>query len=242
MSYDDSWEDSLEAQQGPIEALAPNVWWVWSVMASPPMPRNMIIVRLASGGLLLHSPVCLAKDAMAELEALGPIEVVLIPSAGHRMDAKRFRARYPDATFVCPKNARDEVEQVVPMDGTCEDVLPEKGVRIHRPDGMKDGYELVYEIDLEDGGVGLMVNDVLGEPHPHQPGGLKGFLVGLIGSPGGKLGQARVVRFLFQKDRAAFRGFVERLAAIDDLRLLTMSHSAPIRDPAEALREAAGRM
>jgi hypothetical protein len=44
------------------------------------------------------------------------------------------------------------------------------------------------------------------------------------------------------KDRSAFRGFVEGLAGIDDLRLLTMSHAAPIRNPAEALREAGARL
>jgi hypothetical protein len=242
VSYDKPWADSLEKEQGPIEKLAPNLWWVWSVMASPPMPRNMIIARLASGGLLLHSPVCLSEGAMAELDALGPVEVVLIPNAGHRMDAKRYRARYPDAVFVCPANARAEVEQVVPIDSSCEDVLPDKGVRIHRPGGVKDGYELVYELDLEGGGVGLLVNDLLAQPHPHQPGGIKGFLMGLLGPKGGKLGQPRIVRFFFGKDRAAFRQFVEELAAIDDLRLMTMSHAAPIRNPVQALKDAATRL
>lgn len=241
MGHDDAWEDSVEAEQGPIEALAPNLWWVWSVMRAPPMPRNMIIVRLASGGLLLHSPICLPEARMEELEALGPVEVVVIPSSGHLMDARRFRARYADATFVCPANARTEVEANVAMDGTCEDVLPDRGVRIHRPAGMKDGYELVYEVDLDDGGVALLINDVLAQPHPHQPGGLKGFLMGLAGPAGGKLGQPRVVRFFFGEDRAAFRQFLTGLAAIDGLRLLTMSHAAPIRDPRSALLGAAER-
>jgi hypothetical protein len=242
MGYDEEWNESLEAEQGPIEALAPNIWWVWSVMESPPMPRNMTIVRLASGGLLLHSPVCLAEEAMSELEALGSIEVVVIPSAGHRMDAKRFRARYPDATFVCPESARQEVEEVVPMDASCEDTLPGKGVRIRRPGGVKDGYELVYEIDLDGGGVGLIVNDILAQPHPHQPGGIKGFLMGLLGPKGGKLGQPRIVRFFFGKDRAAFRDFVAGLAAIEDLRLLTMSHAAPIPNPSDSLKSAVERL
>ena len=74
------------------------------------------------------------------------------------------------------------------------------------------------------------------------PGGIKGFLIGLIGPPGGLLSQPRVVRFFFGEDRAAFRGFVERLSAIENLRLMTLSHAAPIREPAEALREAAARL
>jgi hypothetical protein len=239
---DQTWEESLDAEQGALEALAPNLWWVWSVMASPPMARNMVVVRLESGGLLVHSPVCLPEPAMAALEALGPIEVVVIPSGGHRIDARRFRARYPDATFVCPANARIQVEAVVPMDGTSEEVLPERGARVHRPDGVRDGYELVYEVDLDGGGVALLVNDLLAQAHPHQPGGLPGVLIGLLGPKGGQLGQPRIVRFRYGTDRAAFRQFVERLAAIDDLRLLTMSHAAPITDPRAALEAAAGRL
>ncbi len=46
-------------------------------------------------------------------------------------------------------------------DATAEEVLPALGVRIHRPAGVKDGYELVYEIDLAEGGRALIVNDVL---------------------------------------------------------------------------------
>jgi hypothetical protein len=243
MSYDAPWNESIDRQQGRLEALAPNLWWVWSLLASPPMPRNMVVVRLPSGGLLLHSPICLPEEEMARLDALGPVELIVVPNEGHRIDSLRFRKRYPGARVLAPFNARKKVERVVPVDACCEEVLPGLGIGVHLPRGMKQGYELVYEVDLEGGGKALIVNDVLGCPHDHfAPTGLQGWVFGLVGVPGGGVGQARIVRFFFGKDAKAFKRFVEQLAEIEDLRVVTTSHGSPLLNPAQALREAAARM
>ncbi|MCA9610049.1 MAG: hypothetical protein KC619_30845 [Myxococcales bacterium] len=242
MSYDDPWGEAV-LPHGPLEEINPGLWWVWAPCPGVPVTRNMSVFRLADGGLLLHSPTCLDEATMKQLDGLGPVQLLLVPNAGHRLDIRRYRKRYPDAKVIAPANARAKVEEVTPVDATCEETLPDLGIRLHRPDGMKEGYELVYEVDLPQGGRALLVNDVLADRHPHGPTGFSGFVSGLLGPPGGRLGQPRIVRVSFGKDRAAFRRFVERLAEVEDLRAMLTSHGGPTRgDVATQLREAAARM
>lgn len=227
-------------EHGAWEQLAPNLWSIRGSLPNMALPRNLVVVRIG-GDLLLHSVICLDDARMAELEALGKPRWMIVPNEGHRLDAPAFKARYPDIQVLAPRNARKKVEEVVKVDADCEDALPPLGIRIHRPDGMKDGYELVYEVDLEGGGTALLVNDVLANPIPVP--GIGGAVLGLLGPPGKKLGQPRIVRFFFGKDRAAFRGFVERLAALDGVRVVTTSHGAPIvGDCAATLRDCASRL
>lgn len=242
MGYDEPWAESLDAEQGPLEELAPGVWWVWSVMKSPPLPRNMVVVRLPDG-LLVHSCSCLREPEMDQLDSSGKVRWIIVPNEGHRMDIKRYKRRYPDAKVLAPRAAVAKVQEVQHVDASCEDALPELGVTCHSPDGMKEGYELVYEVPMEGGGKVLLVNDILGSKHPHAVTGFKGLLMGFLGPPGGQLGQARIVRQFFGKDRAAFKTFVERLASIPDVRLMTTSHGPPVAgDVSAQLREAAGRL
>lgn len=225
---------------GAWEQLAPNLWQISGSLPNMALPRNLVVVRIG-GDLLLHSVICLDEARMAELESFGKLRWMLVPNEGHRLDAPAFKRRYPDLQVIAPRNARAKVAEKVPVDADCEDALPPLGIRIHRPDGMKDGYELVYEVDLDGGGKALIVNDVL--TNPIAVPGVGGAILGLLGPPGKKLGQPRIVRFFFGKDRAAFRGFVAKLASIDGVRVVTTSHGAPITsDCSAALNDAASRL
>ncbi len=242
MGYDDAWDASV-GKHGNLAEVAPGLRWVWAPCPGVPVTRNMSVWKLPDGGLLVHSAICLDEARMATLEALGEVRFILVPNEGHRIDVKRWKKRYPKASVIAPKNARAKIEQVVAVDATCEETLPALGIRIHSPDGMKDGYELVYEVDLAGGGKALIVNDVLVGPHPHPPTGFGGMMSKLLGPPGGLFGQARIVRTFFGKDRAAFRGFVQRLAEIPDLRAIVTSHGGPItEDPARELSAALPRL
>ena len=84
----------------------------------------------------------------------------------HRADAKPYRDRYPDATFLCPAAARKKVEEVA-MDDLCEAVLPQLGIQIHHPMGLKP-FELHLFCPL-DSETALIVTDALfnlGANHP----------------------------------------------------------------------------
>lgn len=242
MGYDEPWEASVQ-EHGELEEVAPGLWWVWAPTPGVPVTRNMIVYVLKDGGLLVHSAICLDDAQMKRLDSLGEVRFLLVPNWGHRLDVKRWKKRYPSALVIAPKNARAEVEEVIPVDRTCEEALPPLGIRVHRPDGMKEGYELVYEVDVEGGGRALIVNDILAGPHPHPPKGFGGQISKLLGLPGGRFGQPRIVRFRFRKDRSAFRAFVQRLSEIPDLRAIVTSHGGPTtEDPAGTLREALSRL
>lgn len=229
---------------GELEELVPDrLWRVQGSLPDMPLPRNMIVYRMGDGKLLLHSVVCLDEAGMERLLALGEPRILLVPNEGHRLDAAAWKARFPQARVVCPANARTKVEQVVAVHATCEDELPAEGITIHVPPGFKHGYELIYEVDLGGGQKALLVNDVLASSQPIP--GFQGFMLGLLGVPGGGFGRPRIVNAFFGKGRSAFKPFVQALAARDDLAAVTVSHGPPVvgRERVKAsLSEAAAKL
>jgi hypothetical protein len=185
MGYDDAWERSVAQGHGDLDEVAPGLWWVWAPCPGVPVRRNMSVYKTKEG-LLIHSAICLDDARMKKLDALGDVRFILVPNEGHRIDVKRWKKRYPKAEVIAPQNARAKVEEICPVERTCEDALPALGIGVHRPAGMKEGYELVYEVEL-DGGKALIINDVLASEHPHPVTGFGGFMSGMLGPPGGRL-------------------------------------------------------
>lgn len=221
---------------GPLTELAPNLWLVTGSNKSLPLPRNMVVARLPDGRLWLHSVVALGEPDMARLEALGEIAVLVVPNGGHRIDIRRYHDRYPRAKVVTPASQRAKVEEVCPVDATCEDLLPTlPGVRAQAVPGLPA--ELAYEIDTP-GGTAVVVNDVLGHGVPGS--GFAGWVMSLLGTPGARLGTPRIVRLAQVKDRRAVGAWVEGLSTRPDLCLLTVSHGPAVTERVgEQLREAA---
>jgi hypothetical protein len=58
---------------------------------------RMTVIRLADGGLLLHSPVRLDEETKRALEDLGPVRAVVAPSKVHHLFAGEYARAYPDA-------------------------------------------------------------------------------------------------------------------------------------------------
>src|SRR5689334_19384503 len=94
-------------EHGPLEQLADNLWRVQGAVPGMSLRRNMTVVRRRDGSLLLHSPIALDEPRRTELERLGKIAVIVVPNAGHRLDAPAYKARYPEVTVFCPRGARD---------------------------------------------------------------------------------------------------------------------------------------
>ena len=231
--------DSAVFPHGDLIPLAKNLWWVKSAQKGMPLPRNMIVYRLPSGELVLHSVVCLDAARMAALEQLGTPKYMIVPNEGHRTDAPRYKARYPQLKVLSPSGCKAKVEQVIPVEALCEDVLPGLGIVCHVPDGAKPpSHEFVYEVEVE-GGKALIFNDLLGDG-PLQKG-FQGAIFNFLG-PGGSLGVPRIVRYFFVADKKKVRGFLERLAE-RPWQVLTLSHGDPITaDCAQRLKQAAARL
>ncbi|HVL71749.1 MAG TPA: DUF4336 domain-containing protein [Beijerinckiaceae bacterium] len=88
----------------PLDTPKPVADGIWIVDGGPhrmlgiPLPVRMSVVRLAAGGLWLHSPIHLSDRLAQALEALGPIEHLVAPSMGHWSYLKEWQRRYPQAT------------------------------------------------------------------------------------------------------------------------------------------------
>lgn len=231
-----SFEDHV-FPHGELEELAPGLWQVTGRLPRGSMPRNMVVARLADGRLWLHSVVALDDAHQAQLEALGEIAFIVVPSGMHRIDAGVYAERYPDAKVVCPEAARAKVEQVVQVHGTCEEMLPTAGVICHRPPGCKPD-ELVYEVPVGRG-VALVFCDALF--NLDHLSGFEGWIFKLIGSTG-FFGTTFIGR-MFLADKAGWKGWLLETAQRDDLAVLTVAHGTAItEDCGRRLREAGERL
>jgi hypothetical protein len=220
---------------GPLTQLAPRIWQVTGTLRNMALPRSMTIWRLPAGGLWIHSAIACDDTTMAEIEALGPPTVLVVPNGFHRLDAGVWKARYPALHVVCPEESRVKVEQVVKVDGLDTDV---PGVHVHAPRGVKHS-EHVYELDVG-AGHGLVVCDALFNV-PHQPG-FGGLVLRAMGSSG-DFGMTRLGRFLMLTDAKAYRGWLEEMAEHPDLAMVAVSHGdAVLADAARKLKEAAARL
>jgi len=82
-----------------LRSLAPNLW-----VADRPLRllvgdigTRMTVIRLADGGLWLHSPVRLDAATRQALDGLGPVRCVVAPSKVHHFFVKDYPPVYPDA-------------------------------------------------------------------------------------------------------------------------------------------------
>ncbi len=217
-----------------LEELAEGVWRVRGSLPFP-MFRNMIVIRLPSGELVLHSVVALDDAGLNSLEALGRPAYAIVPSRGHQMDTAFYRARYPDLAFLAPEAVRPVVR--VDVADTVEHALPALGFKVHPVPGWKSP-ECVYEYELPSGGRILISNDVFGGPDAHDHSRLLGrLLVRRMTVPGNGFGVTRITRWTMVSDKEALRRFARELADTPDLRLVTVSHGEPLtKAPAERLR------
>lgn len=102
----------------PLDTPKPVVEGVWVVDSGPqrvlglPVPIRMTVLRLADGGLWLHSPVGLTPALAAALQALGPIRHLVSPGTAHWVHLQAWQAAFPEARLWAPhgvvERARDQ--------------------------------------------------------------------------------------------------------------------------------------
>jgi hypothetical protein len=225
---------------GDFEQLAPGVWRIVGQLAFP-LLRNMIVVRLKDGSLLLHSLVALDQAGLAKLEKLGKPSIAIVPHKAHQMDAPFYHRRYPDLQILTRRDAKADIRPEAGVSGAVEDVLPALGFTLHDVPGIKVG-EYGYQFTLEQGGQAVILCDAFANRHSYDEGKfISKILEPLFGGTGGKFGLARIYRWFIVRKPADLKAFGRKLAAIPDLRLLTVSHGAPLSgDVAAQLREAMG--
>jgi hypothetical protein len=224
-------------EHGPIERLADNLWRVEGALPGMSLRRTMTVVRRHDGSLLLHSPIALDDARRQELEALGPIAVLVVPNAGHRLDAPAYKARYPSAVVFCPRGGRPKIAEVVAVDGTYDDYADDGVLRFETLEGVAaaEGAMIVRSED----GVTIVLNDVVMNMDTKKDALGYLFTTVMGSAPGPRV--SRLVRLLFVKDQPALRRHLERLSTMPRLQRLIVAHEKLATGPAAAaaLREAA---
>lgn len=124
-SESEHWEDHVEKDHGELTELAPGLFQVSASYFTLEKYRNMTVLQLPGGGLLLHSPIALPEIAMAQLEQLGQPQYLLVPngSASARVDVKVYQKRYPETKIICPESLKDVVEKHIHVDAMAEPEL-----------------------------------------------------------------------------------------------------------------------
>ena len=227
---------------GPITPVVDGVWQVQGTLpGGNPLPRTMVLWRLPSGGLCIHSAVNLSEEGMGELEALCQPELLLVPNRFHRMDAPAWKARYPKLQVIAPKAARSFVDQVLPSDADCESVLPPLGVEVIHPGGLKP-LEGIYKVGPEDS-YALVFTDTLFNVREHLPG-VHGFMMRYLTGSTGFFGLTRLARLFSLSSGADYKAWLgEQKQA--SLSAIVVGHGPPIIGNAacmDALDEAIERL
>lgn len=72
-----------------------------------PFPTRMVVARLRSGALWIHSPTRLSAELAARIEALGPVAHLVSPNAIHYAYIPEWAARWPEATAWASPGVRE---------------------------------------------------------------------------------------------------------------------------------------
>lgn len=201
--------------------------------------RVMTIARRKNGELVIHNAIALDEAAMAEIEAWGTPTWLIVPNGFHRLDAPAFKKRYPSLRVICPSGSRKAVEKAVEVDGTYDDFPSDESIELQHLEGINraEGAMIVRS----ESGTTLILNDIVFNM-PHVPG-FTGWVLRTITQSTGGPRISRVVRWFLMKDRDALRANLERLADLEGLERIIVSHHRTITDsPSETLRAVAATL
>ena len=84
-----------------MKQISENIFYADSVLKRFPTVFNirMVVVKLPSGGLWLHSPILIDESLQAELSGIGNVDHIIAPNCFHHMFAKQAKELYPDAVL-----------------------------------------------------------------------------------------------------------------------------------------------
>jgi hypothetical protein len=225
-------------KHGPLEVLGDGLHTVAGEISMPlgHFPRRMTVVTLQGRRLAVWSAIPLGEPEMAQLEAMGSVDFLIVPGASHRLDLKAWKRCYPAARVVCPPGARDAVAEAVPVDAST-DVLDDPSVAFLTVPGV-DGKEAALLVRRADG-TSLVVNDIIANVH-HPDGTGARVMARLMGFGVKEPQMPWVGKKMFVKDVAAVAAALRAWAAEPALKRIVVSHGDVITDrPREVLERIA---
>lgn len=212
----------------PIQKLTENLWRVEGELPHFGMRRVMSVARLGDGRLVIHSAMALEEAAMRELEAWGTPAFLLVPHVRHRMDAPRYKARYPDLVVLAPKPVQAKAREVVAVDGAYEDFPADDAVTLRILRGVKEAEGVM--LVRSDDGVSVILNEVVFDLAPRTSLLANLAMLALRMGPGPRV--TPVVKLELVRDRTALAEDLKALAVTPGLARLIVSHERMSQGPA----------
>ncbi len=143
----------------PLQSLAPNLWLLSYPLKTlgVDLHRNVTIIRLASGQLIIHSTAPFSAEDVAAITALGEPAWLLDTLLRHDTFAEEGREAFPNANYLAPEGFSDDLPfstaNLLPPPGEWEDEIAVASV-----DGAPDFSEIVI---LHRGSRTLIVADLV---------------------------------------------------------------------------------
>jgi hypothetical protein len=88
-----------------LKSLSPNIWIVDQPDFNTGVAKigtRMTVIKLASGGLFLHSPIKLDEETKQALQAIGEVSAVVAPSRAHHLFVTDYTKAWPSAKLYGP--------------------------------------------------------------------------------------------------------------------------------------------
>jgi hypothetical protein len=195
---------------------------------------RMTVVRLADGGLWLHSPVRPTPELRAATDALGPVRWLVAPNRWHHLYVGDWQAAYPAAQiYGAPRLAKKRPD--LTMAGVLDDTAP-AGWAGQIDQIARQGAPVMSEVVfLHRATRSLVISDTAHNFEPGAPAGTRFFFTLLGGWRGFR---TTLADRMVTKDRAAARASIERMLAWDFDRVV-VCHGAVLESGGkDALRRA----
>ena len=205
-----------------------------------PIPIRMTVLRLADGGLWLHSPVRYTPGLAAALLALGPVRHLVSPGTAHWTHLPDWQAAFPAAKLWAPhgvvERARDQ-GAALRADGVLGPEPPADWAGQIGQDALQ-GVGFVEIAFFHRPSRTLILTDTVQAMEPARLPWAMRLLVRALGAAGPEGGTPRHVRLVLARHRDHNRDAVRRLVALDPVRVIFAHGAWYAADGAARLRRA----
>lgn len=195
-----------------------------------PFPTRMVIVRLASGELWLHSPITPDEALFAAVDALGPVRYLVAPNSIHYWYMADWLGRYPAATSFAVGDLKSKAKRPFRIDTVLDDgaAVPWAG----EIDWLLIAGSAVDEAVFHVRAARLLILTDLIENF--EPARIRNPLLRWLIAAAGADGSAPVdLRLTFRRNRREVGRRVRRMLAWQPERVV-MAHGLPLAADAEA--------
>jgi hypothetical protein len=221
-----------------LEQLGADIWHAQRGLkvAGVGMTSRMTIVRLADGGLWLHSPILIEETLRTQLDALGPVKYIVAPNMVHHLFAKKCLAMYPQARLFGAPGLAEKRPDIAAMTTLPPQAPPEWQGQIDQVfiAGMPRVNETAF---FHPASGSVIFTDVC--QRWQRPQNAIGAMYAWLTGVSRQLAVPRTVRLLV-KDKAAMRASVQQILAWPIQRVVVAHDSVVENDAHGALTKALG--